>query len=724
MAKQYWLGEFFVDLTRNQISQHTHSQTLPPKALAVLTYLAEHQGKVVSYDALLNSVWPHSVVTPNTLQRSIAQLRKALGDNSKNSTIIKTHAKQGYSLELAVVWSNESPNLPMAEPHSSEKPDAIHQQSECRVDKAQEVVYSSQGDRDAYHSSSSRFSFSLTRYGIIIAIIIATIVFIAIERNPSESPMVFDDLRYLTATDDKEYGARYSPDGQYIVFNRYFDQLCINHLWAKDTRTLEEFQLTAERGTYKEHSLSPDGKRLVYIQQDNCTQPLTQAVCYQLMMLDFQQALANSQAPEALLRCENSIIKKPVWVDNQHIVMMQNTGRGWTLIRFSTKDQTKHTLFEPQENHLQHFAYSPDKNCFALIVMKNGQQYLEMLSLKGGILSSYPINIPKSAPRFLRIQPQFQAGSDELIFTYNGLLYRMTEQGDVHRAGFPFDQKVGSPSFHPKGDRLLLIKGTYDGDLATLSLTADGENARLSVFERSIEDEYSPRFQPQSDAIVFISERTGQQQIWLTTEQGARVISAFEKGTNVSDFRWDNDGKHLLVLADRELHVLSLDGRASLIGFDYPVTHLFDWDSEHQKAIANILVNGRPTFVSIDLRTLKYHVINHRNVTLAVKSHDGSIIFTDVSQRFWQQGSLEEKPMTQLDGQGSDKGFVIRDDFLYGINRANQLWSYQRKTREFTILSDVTSDIDDLTDIQGNILLVNKVVAAKKEVIELSIVQP
>ena len=104
MAIQYWVGDFFIDISRNQVTQKQQSQTIAPKALAVLTYLAQNQGRVVSYDELFDKVWPDTIVTPNTLQRSIAQLRKVLGEDSKAQSYIKTHAKQGYSLECDVRW--------------------------------------------------------------------------------------------------------------------------------------------------------------------------------------------------------------------------------------------------------------------------------------------------------------------------------------------------------------------------------------------------------------------------------------------------------------------------------------------------------------------------------------------------------------------------------------------------------------------------------------------
>ncbi len=104
MSFQYWVGDFFIDLTRNQVTYDHQTQTVPPKALAVLTCLAKNANKVVSQDELLTDVWPDTIVTPNTLQRSIAQLRKVLGANLESQSYIKTHAKQGYSLECEVRW--------------------------------------------------------------------------------------------------------------------------------------------------------------------------------------------------------------------------------------------------------------------------------------------------------------------------------------------------------------------------------------------------------------------------------------------------------------------------------------------------------------------------------------------------------------------------------------------------------------------------------------------
>ena len=69
---------------------------LPPKAFAVLLYLVEHAGQLVTQEALLEAVWAGSVVEPQAVKRNIRELRSALGDRPKNPVFIETLIKRGY----------------------------------------------------------------------------------------------------------------------------------------------------------------------------------------------------------------------------------------------------------------------------------------------------------------------------------------------------------------------------------------------------------------------------------------------------------------------------------------------------------------------------------------------------------------------------------------------------------------------------------------------------
>lgn len=100
--KQFLIADHLVDVTRNHIVIDQQAYTLPPKAIAVLCELAKQPGEVVSFEQLLNTVWHNRVVSLNTLQRCIFQVRQVFKYADSDLEFIKTHSKKGYSLEVPV----------------------------------------------------------------------------------------------------------------------------------------------------------------------------------------------------------------------------------------------------------------------------------------------------------------------------------------------------------------------------------------------------------------------------------------------------------------------------------------------------------------------------------------------------------------------------------------------------------------------------------------------
>ena len=75
---------------------------LTPKAFAVLRYLVEHAGRLVTQEELLDAVWPETFVQPEVLKYQIADIRGILGDSPKNPVFIETLARRGYRFVGAV----------------------------------------------------------------------------------------------------------------------------------------------------------------------------------------------------------------------------------------------------------------------------------------------------------------------------------------------------------------------------------------------------------------------------------------------------------------------------------------------------------------------------------------------------------------------------------------------------------------------------------------------
>ncbi|NUO74453.1 MAG: biopolymer transporter Tol [Lysobacter sp.] len=100
------VGDCLVDVPLREILAPgaRRARRITPKAMGVLLSLIEHQGRVVSRDALLAEVWPDTLPTNDVITQAITQLRKAFDDERGNPRYIETIAKNGYRLLTPVVW--------------------------------------------------------------------------------------------------------------------------------------------------------------------------------------------------------------------------------------------------------------------------------------------------------------------------------------------------------------------------------------------------------------------------------------------------------------------------------------------------------------------------------------------------------------------------------------------------------------------------------------------
>ena len=84
---------------------------LAPKTFAVLQYLVEHPGRLVSQEELLEALWPETYVQPEVLRTYIQDLRKALGDQASQPRFIRTFPKRGYEFLPAVAEERPAPEI-------------------------------------------------------------------------------------------------------------------------------------------------------------------------------------------------------------------------------------------------------------------------------------------------------------------------------------------------------------------------------------------------------------------------------------------------------------------------------------------------------------------------------------------------------------------------------------------------------------------------------------
>ncbi len=102
MAHQYRFGDLLLDEQSFRLVQAGTPLAIEPKALNVLIFLVQNQGRLIERRELLSAVWGDSFVTDHVLNRSIGQLRKVLGDDAKEPRYIETVPTLGYRFIAAV----------------------------------------------------------------------------------------------------------------------------------------------------------------------------------------------------------------------------------------------------------------------------------------------------------------------------------------------------------------------------------------------------------------------------------------------------------------------------------------------------------------------------------------------------------------------------------------------------------------------------------------------
>ncbi|HSL16288.1 MAG TPA: winged helix-turn-helix domain-containing protein [Methylomirabilota bacterium] len=107
------LGVWTVYPDRNELVRDGDVRRLEGRAMNLLVVLAEHSGRVVTKNELVDAVWEQRIISDGSLTTAVADLRRALDDDARAPRFIVTVPKRGYRLVVPV------------EPVSASRPAAV-----------------------------------------------------------------------------------------------------------------------------------------------------------------------------------------------------------------------------------------------------------------------------------------------------------------------------------------------------------------------------------------------------------------------------------------------------------------------------------------------------------------------------------------------------------------------------------------------------------------------
>ena len=94
-AMIYAFGPMELDLAKVELRDNGELRSIEPQVFALIAYLAEHRDRMVSRDELFEKLWEGRVVSDSALASRIKSARRALGDDGRTQSIIKTVHGQG-----------------------------------------------------------------------------------------------------------------------------------------------------------------------------------------------------------------------------------------------------------------------------------------------------------------------------------------------------------------------------------------------------------------------------------------------------------------------------------------------------------------------------------------------------------------------------------------------------------------------------------------------------
>lgn len=114
-AQAYQLNDWRLCVRTNSLQRDDVKLELENRLVLLLVFLIDSAGDVLSKDQILKTIWPGKVVNDDSLTVAISHLRKALGDNPRAPSYIKTIPGVGYQYignTLPLMPADENQVLP------------------------------------------------------------------------------------------------------------------------------------------------------------------------------------------------------------------------------------------------------------------------------------------------------------------------------------------------------------------------------------------------------------------------------------------------------------------------------------------------------------------------------------------------------------------------------------------------------------------------------------
>jgi|SRR5882672_475488 len=540
-------GAYEVDLHTHELWKHGTRIKLVGQPFEILAVLISRPGQLVTREELRTELWPGDTFVDfnHGLNAAVNKLRDALCDSAEDPKYIETLPRRGYRFVAAVEKVTPTKVVEGAAP-SAELPKPLAGRTEPPASPSPQVptitVFSS------LETIADQPKRRPLRRLILVAVIVVVGLWVLVnigirdilrsgggaEKRAAEKAGVHPPS-LLTSLSDATSDPAFSPDGNRVAFRRNGFVPGISGIWVKQIGGDELTQITSSASDCCP-VWAPDGRSVAFsrLSDDGRTIYTVPAHGGTLQRLYFT--------------CRGSKDAKLDWApDGTTIALVAGISQKTSAIfLLSVEDgKTRQVTMPTELENDWGPSFSPDGTQIAFVRTNNDgySSSIMLMSAAGG-----EVRRLETDPRQVDGPPVWTADGSSILFAAKESDVDSLWRVPVSR-GIPTRiVEAGSPAWNPavarRGFRLAYLRMSSARSIEQIDLNPSAHHARGLVTSLGGQNA-GPQISPDGKRLVYMSDRAGGMDIWVSERDGANPIQLTAVGTAGSP-RWSPDGKRVV----------------------------------------------------------------------------------------------------------------------------------------------------------------------------------
>ena len=603
---------FELNLRSGELRKAGTRINLQEQPLQTLALLLERPGELVTREELRHRLWPKDTFVDfdHGLNAVINRLRDSLGDSADTPRFVETVPRRGYRF-IAPVDRGVKDRDGRYQPGGESGP------------MRAEVSDSASA---APPRSGWRYSGNVMWPAVVVALAMAAAVSLYVFRL-----WLFPQLPMrttpLTSLPGQERHPSFSPDGNQIAFVWDGGNGDNQDIYIKVVGAGAPLRLTTHPDPDQKPVWSSDGRHIAFVRSSEKGGGIFVI-----------PALGGPERKIGSLVLDHEWAAGPSWSPDGRLLALSESHepQGPLSIFLASIDSLeKRKLTSPPMGSVGDCApaISPDGRTVAF----------NRVSAAGGI---FLVPIAGGEPTRLTHEPlpfcerlAWTANGRELVFSTSASggapessssLWRVSASGGTPERLTVGGDNAANPAIASRGNRLAYEQRSQTINIWQIEVPTAREPSRSATkLIGSTRVDACPQFSPDGTRIVFCSDRTGSDEIWVSDTAGSNLVQLTSRGGPMFGTpRWSPDGHRIAFDGDWGIHVINVDGgRSRRVASDTPDGVVPSWSRDGRWIYFASTRTGRSEVWKVPAAGGQAVQITKRGGFAAFESQDGKTLY-------------------------------------------------------------------------------------------------